>query len=74
MAAGRQGMDQVARTSAPIAGQAAAVSMGMTDLVMAQTIGLVMQNAVTAQRGMQQIAQASVAVTSALIVVKGLSG
>ncbi len=40
-------------------------------LAMADTIGLVMHNAVTAQRNMQTLANAAVAVTCALIIDKG---
>jgi hypothetical protein len=65
--------DAVTQTAALTTGQAAAVSMGLTYLVMAQTIGMVMANAVTAQRGMQRIAEASVVVTTAAIISKGLA-
>lgn len=68
-----QVIDAVSKVAVLTAGQAAAVSMGMTYLVMAQTIGMVMSNAVTAQRGMQRIAEASVVTTTAAIISKGLS-
>ena len=70
----RQVTDAVTQAAALTTGQAAAVSMGMTYLVMAETIGMVMANAVVAQRGMQRIAEASVAITTAAIVSKGLAG
>lgn len=65
--------DAVTQTAVLTTGQAAAVSMGLTYLVMAQTIGMVMTNAVTAQRGMQRIAEASVVVTTTAIISKGLA-
>lgn len=65
--------DAVTQAAVLTTGQAAAVSMGLTYLVMAQTIGMVMANAVTAQRGMQRIAEASVVVTTAAIISKGLA-
>ena len=77
MAAGTvngQVVDAVSNSAVLATGQAAAVSMGLTYLVMAQTIGMVMANAVTAQRGMQRIAEASVVRTTAAIITKGLSG
>lgn len=66
--------DAVTQAALLTTGQAAAVSMGMTYLVMAQTIGMVMANAVTAQRGMQRIAEAAVVVTTTAIISKGLAG
>ena len=65
--------DAVTQTAVLTTGQAACVSMGLTYLVMAQTIGMVMANAVTAQRGMQRVAEAAVVMTTAAIISKGLS-
>ena len=69
-----QVIDAVSAAAVLTSGQAAAVSMGLTYLVMAQTIGMVMSNAVTAQRGMQRVAEAAVVRTTAAIISKGLSG
>ena len=51
--------------------QAPAAALAMAEAAMADTIGLVMHNAVTAQRNMQTLANAAVAVTCALIIAKG---
>jgi hypothetical protein len=66
--------DAVAQAVGFTTGPAAAVAMGLTYLAMAQSIGMVMANAVTAERGMQRIAEASVVATCAAIVKKGLGG
>ena len=50
------------------AGRAASLSMGATFMAAANSIGLVMYNAAAVQQGTQQIAQASVAKTCALMV------
>jgi hypothetical protein len=46
----------------------ASLSMGATFMAAANSIGLVMYNAVAVQQGTQQIAQATVATTCALMV------
>ena len=51
--------------------QGAPLSMTNTYMAAANSIGLIMSNAALVQQGTQQIAQASVAVTCALIVAKG---
>ncbi len=51
--------------------QAPAAALAMAEAVMADTIGLVMHNAVVAQRNMQTLTNAAVAVTCALIIAKG---
>lgn len=51
-------------------GMGPAVSMSMACTAMATTIGMVMHNAATAQRGMQQVELAVVATSSALILSK----
>jgi len=47
------------------------VSVAMAELTMADTIGMVMHNAVTAQRNMQTTANSAVAVICTMIISKG---
>ncbi len=63
--------DAVTQADALDIGIAPSMSMSMTYTVMAQTMGMVMHNGAAAQHGMQQIAEASTAVTCALIIAKG---
>jgi hypothetical protein len=51
--------------------QGAPLSMANTYMSAANSMGLIMANAALAQQGMQQIEQATVAVTCALIIKKG---
>ncbi len=53
--------------------QGAQLSLAATFMSAANSIGLIMANAALTQQGTQQIAQASTAVTCALIVAKGSS-
>lgn len=55
-------------------GQAPALAMGMTDLAMADSIGLAMQNAVSTQQRGQVIGQATLAQVLAMILAKGAAG
>lgn len=50
-----------------------AVGLGMAETAMGDTIGLVMHNAVTAERNMQTTANAAVAIVCALIIAKGIA-
>lgn len=61
-------MDTVTSTDLLTTGTAPATAMGLTYLVMAQTTGLMMGNAITAQQGGQRLAEASVAVVTALVL------
>jgi hypothetical protein len=54
--------------SAVTVGAAPATAMAMTYATGADTIGMVMHNAVTAQHGMQTVARAAVATTCAYII------
>jgi hypothetical protein len=56
------------------ADRGASLSMGATFMAAANSIGLVMYNAVAVQQGTQQIAQATVATTCALIVANAGKG
>ena len=58
----------VAASSSLAIGQSAAASMALTYTTAADTMGLVMHNAVTTQHGMQTIARAATATTSAMII------
>jgi len=51
--------------------QGAPLSMANTYMAAASSTGIIMANAALVQQGTQQIAQASVAVTCALIISKG---
>lgn len=51
--------------------RSATLSMAYISMAAADSIGLVMQNAAAAQQASQQVAQASVATTCALIIAKG---
>lgn len=53
-------------------GLSPSIAMGMTYTVMADTIGMVMHNAVTAQMGMQLIANAATTMTCAFIISSGV--
>lgn len=55
-------------TAALTVDRAASLSMAYTFMAAANSIGLVMYNAAAVQQGTQQIAQATVATTCALIV------
>lgn len=60
-------VDAAKQSAALTIDQGASLSMACTFMAAANTIGLVMQNAAATQQGTQQIAQASVATTCALI-------
>ncbi|MDR3419516.1 MAG: RebB family R body protein [Nevskia sp.] len=55
-------------------GMAPALAMGMTYVVMADSIGLAMENAVANQQRGQVLADAALAQVLALIIAKGSSG
>lgn len=52
-------------------GTSASTAMGMAYLAAAQTIGMLMGNAVTTQQGTQRVAEASVAMITAYALIKG---
>ena len=52
-------------------GEAAALSLGLTYTVMGQTVGLLMENAVSNEQRMQMIASTATSVTCALIIQMG---
>jgi|GEM_PF-3233698 len=66
--------DPISNVTAIAVGSAAAVSMGMTYIVMARTIGKIMENATTTEHQMQVVAAAVTTKVTALIVEKGSSG
>lgn len=66
--------DSVTQADVLAIAQAPSVSMSMTYMVGATTIGMIMQNAVRAERDMQEITKAAVVTVCALIVVKGSGG
>jgi hypothetical protein len=57
--------DSVSQSSAATIGQAAAESFAILDVVMAETLGMGMHNAVSAQHGMQLVSSAAVTATCA---------
>lgn len=57
--------------SAARVGQAPSIAMGMTYVVMADSIGLAMENAVATQQRAQVVADAALAQVLALIIAKG---
>jgi hypothetical protein len=61
-------IDAGTQSAALTVDRGASLSMAYTFMAAANSIGLVMQNAAAAQQGTQQIAQAAVARTCALIV------
>lgn len=63
--------DSVKHTNAAAVSNATALAVGLSSITMADTIGLVMHNAVTAQKGMQTITEAAVAQTCVLIIALG---
>ena len=64
-------VDAVRQANRLTIGRGAQLSMTATYMAAANSIGLIMSNAALAQQGTQQIEQATVAVTCALIVKKG---
>ena len=66
-----QTTDSVALTGTSVLGQGPALSMDFAQVAMADSIGLVMQNAVTAQHNMQTITGAAVVQTCALVLSVG---
>jgi Killing trait len=54
-------------------GEAPSAAMGMTYLAMADSIGLVMENAAAAQQRSQVIGEAALVQVLALIIAKGAS-
>ena len=60
--------DAVAATNTCSVGQAPALTQGLLDAVMAQTLGLAMHNAVTAQQNAQTASTAAVTATCARLV------
>jgi hypothetical protein len=48
--------------------------MSLVYAVMSETIGMVMHNAVIAERGMQAISEAATTVICSMIIAKGASG
>lgn len=65
--------DAVTQANALTIGLAPGASVAMACITMAESIGLAMQNAVTAQQNMQQIEEAVVVATSAQILKAGAS-
>lgn len=63
--------DAVTQTNVKVLAEVPAQSMGMVYQVMAQTIALSMQNAVSAQQNMNTITSAAVATAVKLIVEAG---
>jgi hypothetical protein len=64
-------VDAARQSNDIVIGQGAQLSLAVTYMAAANSIGLIMANAALTQQGTQQIAQASTAVTCALIVAKG---
>ena len=63
-----QVLDSVASSDVLAIGAGSAAAMTMTDTAMAGSIGIVMQNAASAERGGQLVAEACTAKTCALII------
>lgn len=63
--------DAVTQTDTLAVGEGAPLSMAMVYTVMSETIGMVMHNAVTTQRGMQAISNSAAAVVCSMIISKG---
>lgn len=55
-------------------GASPAASMSMVYSTMSSSIGMIMQNAATAERAMQQIAQSTVVTTCAMIISNAAKG
>ncbi|MGD9159780.1 MAG: RebB family R body protein [Desulfobacteraceae bacterium] len=66
--------DSVTQTNSLAIGEGPAVSMSLVYAVMSETIGMVMHNAVIAERGMQAISEAATTVICSMIIAKGASG
>lgn len=66
--------DAVSTSTAMASEAAAATAMAMTYTAGADTIAMVMHNAVTAQQGMQTVARAGVATTCAYIIKAAATG
>ena len=64
-------VDAVRQSNDLAISQGAELSLAATYMAAAHSTGIVMANAAATQQGTQQIAQASTAVTCALIVAKG---
>jgi len=64
-------VDAVAVTNTAAVGLGPSLSMSMTYASMADSIGIVMHNAATAEQNMQAIALAATAQVCALIIAKG---
>lgn len=60
--------DAVAEANASVLGQGPTGSQGLVDAVMAETVGMVMHNAVAAQHNSQMVSGAAVAATCARIL------
>lgn len=66
-----QVVDAVAETNATVLGQAPSGSQGLLDAVMAETVGMLMHNAVTAQHNSQMVSGAATAAACARILRTG---
>ncbi len=66
--------EEVATVVAIPLGMAPSAAMGMTDLAMADSIGLAMSNAVANQQRGQVLCNAALAQVLTLIITKGASG
>lgn len=66
-------VDSVRQANTLAISEGADASMAATFMAAANSIGIVMANAAIVQQGTQQIAQASTAVTCALIVAKAFT-
>lgn len=64
-------IDAVRQSGDLVISQGAELSLAVTYMAAANSTGIVMANAAMTQQGTQQIAQATTAVTCALIVAKG---
>ena len=63
--------DAITQANALAVGEGPAASMAMVNAVMAETLGMMMHNAITAQNGMQTIAKSATAVVCSLIISQG---
>lgn len=63
--------DAITQINSLSIGEGPSLSMALVSEVMAETMGMVMHNAVTAQGGMQVIAKSATTVVCALIISKG---
>lgn len=66
-----QVVDATTQVGTGVLGHAAALSLALVEDAMADSLGLAMQNAVSAQHNGQVVATASVAATCALILTLG---